>query len=53
MARAAKKIKPSVNIVPVLPKDVERFWPLAEFMIKEALIYSEDMQNLLTYIVYY
>ena len=40
MARAAKKIKPSVNIVPVLPKDVERFWPLAEFMIKEALIYS-------------
>jgi esterase/lipase superfamily enzyme len=40
MARINKKIKAAVNIVAVVPKDVHRFWPLAEFMIAEALAYS-------------
>ena len=40
MAKTARLIKPKVSIVPVLPKDVSKYWPLAEFMIKEALQYS-------------
>ena len=35
-----KKIKPLVNILPIEPKDIERFWPLAEFMVAEALAFS-------------
>jgi hypothetical protein len=35
-----KKIKPLVNVVTVEPRHVERYWPLAEFMITEALKYS-------------
>ena len=41
MATANKKsIKPLVSILPLEPKDIERFWPLAEFMVAEALSYS-------------
>lgn len=40
MARAAKKIKAAVNVVSVTPVDVKKFWPLAEFMVAEALNYS-------------
>jgi hypothetical protein len=37
MATANKKqIKPLVSILPLEPKDIERFWPLAEFMVAEA-----------------
>ena len=35
-----KRIKPLVSILPIDPKDVERFWPLAEFMVTEALAFS-------------
>ena len=35
-----KQIKPLVSILPLEPKDVERFWPLAEFMVAEALAFS-------------
>tara|TARA_R110001592_G_scaffold224277_3_gene479874 strand:- start:1066 stop:1527 length:462 start_codon:yes stop_codon:yes gene_type:complete len=41
MATANKKqIKPLVSILPLEPKDVEKFWPLAEFMVSEALAFS-------------
>ena len=41
MATANKKqIKPLVSILPLEPKDIERFWPLAEFMVTEALAFS-------------
>ena len=41
MASANKKrIKPLVSILPLEPKDIETFWPLAEFMVTEALVYS-------------
>ena len=36
----AKKIKPYVSILPIEPKDIDRFWPLMEFMIAEALAFS-------------
>jgi hypothetical protein len=35
-----KKIKPLVNVLPIEPKDIERFWPLCEFMVAEALAFS-------------
>ena len=35
-----KKIKPLVSVLPIEPKDIERFWPLCEFMIAEALAFS-------------
>jgi esterase/lipase superfamily enzyme len=41
MATANKKqIKPLVSILPIEQKDIERFWPLAEFMVAEALVFS-------------
>jgi len=41
MATANKKqIKPLVSVIPIESKDVEKFWPLAEFMVAEALRYS-------------
>jgi len=41
MATANKKqIKPLVTILSLEPKDIERFWPLAEFMVAEALAFS-------------
>ena len=35
-----KKIKPLVSVLPIEPKDIERFWPLCEFMVAEALAFS-------------
>jgi esterase/lipase superfamily enzyme len=35
-----KKIKPLVSVLSIEPKDIERFWPLAEFMVSEALVFS-------------
>jgi len=35
-----KQIKPLVSILSLEPKDIERFWPLAEFMVAEALLFS-------------
>ena len=40
MASTRKKIKPLVSVIPVEPNNVEKFWPLAEFMVKQALDYS-------------
>ena len=40
-----KKIKPLVNVVTVEPRHVERYWPLAEFMVTEALNYSGKYAN--------
>ena len=41
MATVSKKrIKPLVSVLPIEPKDIERFWPLMEFMIAEALAFS-------------
>ena len=40
MRQTRKKIKPLVQVISVEPKDIERFWPLAEFMVGEALKYS-------------
>ena len=41
MATANKKsIKPLVSILPLEPKDIDTFWPLAEFMVAEALKFS-------------
>ena len=34
-----KRIKPLVSILAIEPKDIDRFWPLAEFMISEALAF--------------
>ena len=42
MKQTKKKIKPLVNVLSIEPKDVERFWPLAEFMVTEALKYSGE-----------
>lgn len=39
-AKRKKQIKPLVSILPLEPKDIEKFWPLAEFMVSEALQYS-------------
>ena len=41
-----KRIKPLVSVLPIEPKDIERFWPLAEFMVSEALAFQESMQTL-------
>ena len=38
--KANKKIKTLVSVLPLEPKDIEPFWPLAEFMVAEALKYS-------------
>ena len=35
-----KKIKPLVSVLPIEPKDIDRFWPLMEFMVTEALTFS-------------
>ena len=35
-----KSIKPLVSVLPIEPKDIDRFWPLAEFMVAEALAFS-------------
>ena len=41
MATVSKKrIKPLVSVLPIEPKDIERFWPLMEFMVTEALAFS-------------
>ena len=40
MATAQKRIKPLVSILPIEPKDIDRFWPLMEFMIAESLAFS-------------
>jgi len=40
MKQTKKKLKPLVNVITVEPRHVERFWPLAEFMVSEALNYS-------------
>ena len=40
MATAQKLIKPLVSILPIEPKDIDRFWPLMEFMVAEALAFS-------------
>ena len=40
MAKTAQKTKAQVNVVAVTPTDVEKFWPLSEFMVAEALKYS-------------
>ena len=40
MKTKKKSIKPVVSILPLSPKDIERFWPLVEFMVAEALQYS-------------
>jgi len=32
--------KPKIDILPIEPKDVEKYWPLADFMVREALRYS-------------
>ena len=52
MGKTAKKIKPIVSVLPIEPKDVERFWPLAQFMVQEALNYSgkyADSNHILEY----
>ena len=46
-----KQIKPLVSILPLEPKDVERFWPLAEFMVAEALAFLVSMQILLGFLM--
>lgn len=38
--QAEKLIKKRVDVLAVMAKDVERFWPLVHFMIAEALKYS-------------
>jgi hypothetical protein len=41
MAKINKKqIKPLVSILPLVPTDIDKFWPLAEFMVSEALAFS-------------
>ena len=42
MASTRKKIKPLVRVIPVEPKDIEKFWPLAEFLVSQALKYSGE-----------
>ena len=44
-AKRKKSIKPIVSILPLEPKDIEKFWPLAEFMVAEALSYSGKYAN--------
>ena len=45
MATANKKrIKPLVSIIPIEPKDIEKFWPLAEFMVAEAMAFQVNGQ---------
>jgi len=45
MAKTARKIKPLVSVLTIEPKDIERFWPLAQFMVTEALKYSGNYAN--------
>ncbi len=35
-----KPIKPDISVLSVEPKYIEKFWPLCDFMIAEALEYS-------------
>ena len=35
-----KLIKPKVDILSVEPQYIEKFWPLCDFMVAEALQYS-------------
>ena len=35
-----KPIKPDISVLSVEPKYIDKFWPLCDFMITEALKYS-------------
>ena len=35
-----KPIKPDISVLSVEPKYIDKFWPLCDFMISEALQYS-------------
>ena len=35
-----KLIKPDISVLSVEPKYIEKFWPLCDFMVAEALRYS-------------
>jgi len=35
-----KPIKPDISVLSVEPKYIDKFWPLCEFMVTEALKYS-------------
>ena len=37
-----KPIKPDISVLSVEPKYIDKFWPLCDFMITEALKYSGD-----------
>jgi len=37
-----KLIKPNVEILPIEPQNIDKYWPLADFMVREALRYSGD-----------
>lgn len=32
--------KPKVDILPIKPEEISKYWPLADFMVREALKYS-------------
>ena len=48
-----KPIKPDISVLSVEPKYIDKFWPLCDFMIAEALKYSggfadpQDIKDLL------
>ena len=48
-----KPIKPDISVLSVEPKYIDKFWPLCDFMIAEALKYSggfaepKDIKDLL------
>ena len=44
-----KLIKPKVDILSVEPKYIDKFWPLCDFMVAEALQYSGGFADATSY----
>ena len=40
-----KPTKPDISVLSVEPKYIDKFWPLCDFMIAEALRYSGDFAS--------
>jgi hypothetical protein len=39
------EIKKEVNVLKIDPKEVDRYWSLVDFMVREGIKYDDDMGN--------
>lgn len=37
--------QPKIDILPIEPKDIDKYWPLAEFMVREAIRFSGNFST--------